>query len=122
MADILIRGMEMPTRCGLCPMFCDDFNDYCSAAQRSIPFDAEKPEWCPLVPLPDGHGRLGDLHALLEQIRDGFEKAEKWMDYVEDDPELRPRAEATVVAFWECGAKVKMAPTIIPAEGETDNA
>lgn len=63
MADILIRGMEMPTRCGLCPMFCDDFNDYCSAAQRSIPFDAEKPEWCPLLPLPEGHGRLADLDA-----------------------------------------------------------
>ena len=64
MADLVIRGMEMPTRCGLCPMFCDDFNDYCSAAQRSIPFDAEKPEWCPLLPLPEGHGRLGDLDAL----------------------------------------------------------
>ena len=39
------------------------------------------------------------------------------IDAVENDPEIRPRAEATVVAFWECGAKVKMAPTIIEAEG-----
>lgn len=100
MADILIRGMEMPTKCGLCPMFCDDFNDYCSAAQRSIPFDAEKPEWCPFVPLPEGHGRLIDAEAYVDYMQNRYDNNEitngDWIDF---------------------RLSLKDQPTIVPAEG-----
>ena len=142
MADILIRGMEMPKDCphcefaaigyaspmsSDCTLYCravDKFKDCSTEILKDKPYEVishynDRPDWCPIVPLPKGHGRLIDADALLEQIRDGFEKAEQWRDAVENDPEIRPRAEATVVAFWECGAKVKMAPTIIEAEGGT---
>lgn len=108
MADILIRGIEMPTKCGLCPMFCDDFNDYCSAAQRSIPFDAEKPDWCPLLSLPEGHGRLIDADALFEVMG---QDTERWLiddiSYIETDDAI---------------SAVYKAPTIVPAEGGTEDA
>lgn len=93
--SVYIPNMEMPTRCGLCPMFCDDFNDYCSAAQRSIPFDAEKPEWCPLVPLPEGHGRLIDADALQEEFKKSHDGKRLML--------------------------IDTAPTIVPAEGSVND-
>ena len=111
MADILIRGMEMPQGNEILVFDMWHGKMYARSTANTGTRRYE------VVSLPKGHGRLIDADALLEQIRDGFEKAEQWRDAVENDPEIRPRAEATVVAFWECGAKVKMAPTIIEAEG-----
>lgn len=111
MPDILIRGMEMPKSGGI--LCINIFPD--GKVTRQLDLSCE--QIATAVPLSDGHGRLVDADVLLEQIRDGFEEAEKWRDAVENDPEIKPRAEATVVSFWECGAKVKTAPTIVPAEG-----
>lgn len=132
MADILIRGMEMPKTCVQCDLkrydqeriWTDNGIELLGAwvCKRTdeIIWNTQRGENCPLDPLPEGHGRLIDGDVLLEQIRDGFDAAEKWVDAVKNDTEIKPRAEATVVAFWECGAKVKTAPTIVPAEGGAD--
>ena len=103
MADILIRGMEMPTVCidngwyGNCPM------DRSWCAQRFAPKDSTNesahkeqwnklPSWCPLRPIPEGHGRRGDLDALMNNIGD--------------------------VPYKGAVRRVLMsAPTIVPAEG-----
>jgi len=66
MADILIRGMEMPKKCDECKvaMFC------LSVSKPTIPMQIwikTRPEWCPLVPLPAGHGRLVDAREVLEK-------------------------------------------------------
>lgn len=87
MADILIRGMEMPKSCGTCKAHFLSGNDYvcCCLTDRTpksvakfhnskIDLDARKksietvqrPEWCPLVELPEGHGRLIDADVLYE--------------------------------------------------------
>ena len=112
MADILIRGMEMPKVCidngwyGNCPM------DRSWCAQRFAPKDSTNesahkdqwnklPSWCPLVPLPEGHGRLGDLDALMPD----FVKA-RWEFFSDGDTFLR---------------LLKNAPTVVPAEGGTDD-
>ena len=96
MADILIRGMEMPTNVDDCPLNTFGF---CNLAQDETHCDCigdSRPEWCPLVPLPEGHGRLGDLDALMKNIGD--------------------------VPYKGAVRRVLMsAPTIVPAEGGTDN-
>lgn len=63
MADILIRGMEMPKTCQICRtakfdriIGCEEL-DRLSIAQRMY----MRSETCPLVPLPEGHGRLIDI-------------------------------------------------------------
>ena len=64
MADILIRGMEMPKTCGDCPLSALRMD--CKLTGRDISHDWMKrkiPDWCPLVPLPEGHGRLIDADA-----------------------------------------------------------
>jgi hypothetical protein len=97
MPDILIRGMEMPTNVLDCPLnsfgICDLAQDetHCDCSQDS------RPEWCPLVPLPEGHGRLVDAREVLE-------KADKasWFDGDVSELGLLLGSEVT---------------TVVPAEG-----
>lgn len=111
MADILIRGMEMPTNVADCPLntfgFCnlahDSNHTYCNGDSR--------PEWCPLVPIPEGHGRLIDADALKK-------RTPMVIDYSAGgfgtDGSIRP---VRGYGDWQ----IDQAPTIVPAEGGTDN-
>ena len=64
--SILIRGMEMPDRCGECAFYIDGacygkgYRDY-----RAI-MDTVKPDDCPLVEIPTPHGRLIDADAIQD--------------------------------------------------------
>jgi len=70
MADIIIRGMEMPKCCALCDLehwdedsYGDEMNHRCAIFYKG--YTAKVRETgrltdCPLVPLPAGHGRLID--------------------------------------------------------------
>lgn len=78
--SILIKGMEMPTSCSVCPMLEGDRMDgLCHAASRWLDddeywtwyvypegdVDDSKPCNCPLVPVPP-HGDLIDADKLVE--------------------------------------------------------
>lgn len=109
MADLVIRGMEMPKNCFLCRFF-REVQDYdgtfgcCLAAKKEINLEINlKFDGCPLVPLPEWHGRLGDLDAL---ISDKSGEATLWCGYEYQDHS---------VVFEE---DIKNAPTIVPAEGD----
>mgnify|MGYP007022360499 CR=1 FL=1 len=65
--SILIKGMEMPTSCYLCP-FCDYVSARCDAVKGN-PYTPTnryevRADWCPLVPVPP-HGRCIDADALV---------------------------------------------------------
>ena len=99
MADILIRGMEMPETCGLCKLCLDDSricNGYCMFFHCRVNM-MERDKNCPLVPLPEGHGRLIDGDALMPD----FVKA-RWAFFSDGDTFLQ---------------LLKHATTIVPAEG-----
>lgn len=67
--DILIKGMEMPSCCGLCPCFHAEHPMYCQAdktIRMTAPY-GKRMEGCPLVALPEHHGRLKDADAMLEK-------------------------------------------------------
>lgn len=109
MADILIRGLDMPDGCHHCRFSYLDEGEtnggepctvlMCSAMNQGTngaEYDGNRPFWCPLVPIPEGHGRLGDLDALMKNIGD--------------------------VPYKGSVKRVLMsAPTIVPAEGGADN-
>ena len=78
--SVLIKGMEMPTSCSVCPMLEGDRMDgLCHAASKWLDddehwtwyvypegdMDVSKPCNCPLVPVPAPHGRLIDADALI---------------------------------------------------------
>ncbi len=103
MADILIRGMEMPKNCLYCHFVSYD-NDRCVVIDKDIPIYGTKPSWCPLVPLPEGHGRLIDADTLIE-------------NHFSDEHRI---ALSPANKLW-MRRIIKGEPTIIEAEGGTDD-
>lgn len=68
MADILIRGMKMPTGCLHCFLFS---GQGCKATNKLFPDwlnVATRPTGCPLVEIPP-HGRLIDADAVSNRLR-----------------------------------------------------
>ena len=107
MADILVRGMEMPKTCQICRtakfdriVGCEEW-DRLSIAQRMY----MRSETCPLVPLPEGHGRLGDLDALDKFLAEREKEAEAEEFYL---------GESWYNTFRQI---LRKRPTIVPAEG-----
>lgn len=98
--SILIRGMEMPTRCFSCPM-CDVENAEvnCAISHGSYIEYREvdpkvaiqgRPSDCPLIEVPP-HGRLIDADALLEVFDEGYNDSTWWFESkVEDAPTVIP--------------------------------
>ena len=72
--SILIKGMEMPKNCQECDLYIEGacyakgYRDY-----RSI-MDTAKPDDCPLVELPEKHGRLVDADKLADLLSKEKEK------------------------------------------------
>lgn len=98
MADILIRGMEIPKYTTKAEFGIDaDGNPLCMVHHR----DGTEPGIYDVVPLPEGHGRLIDADALMPD----FVKA-RWAFFSDGDTFLR---------------LLKNAPTIVPAEGGADD-
>lgn len=67
--SVLIKGMEMPRACQVCPLGHWNKLDKltgCEIVRRYVPKDdiefweKDKPSWCPLVEVPTPHGRLID--------------------------------------------------------------
>ena len=111
MADILIRGLDMPTDVYDCPL--NTFG-YCNLAQDSdhaFCIGDSRPEWCPLVPLPEGHGDLIDKQAFMADIA-GFIECLSNVGVLADGEML----------WGKLMDALANAETIVPAEGGTDNA
>ena len=62
MADILIRGMEMPKSCGI--LCINIFHD----GKVTRQFDLSCEQIATAVPLPEGHGRLVDADAPVRVV------------------------------------------------------
>jgi len=81
--SILIKGVKMPKSCGDCPCQQEEYG-YCQVIEEEARFCdyTSRPEWCPLVALPEHHGRLVDMDALSDVMyREAFETdspLQKW--------------------------------------------
>lgn len=64
--DVLIKGMEMPSCCMFCPISnssgCGMMNPPVLMTTKEML--ADRPDWCPLLPLPNEHGALVDFESL----------------------------------------------------------
>ena len=112
MSDILIRGMEMPFCCLVCPCSgtdnTDDGNEVwvCEAStlRRLTTEDKieRRPEWCPLVEIPP-HGRLIDADANIASLERCLQS---------------PENELAEFSYLYARALLSECPTIIPASEE----
>lgn len=73
--SILIRGMEMPQKCGKCKLYHVEHPMHCMAVEghRTVgaPYGMSRPDWCPLIEIPTPHGRLADLDQIIDGYWDG---------------------------------------------------
>ena len=69
--SVLIKGIEMPEDCFSCPLkeegFCNITNAYAGGIN-------ERNSDCPLVELPETHGRLVDADKLMAIFSDRLER------------------------------------------------
>lgn len=116
--SVIIHGMDMPDGCHHCRFsYLDkgETNDgepcsviMCSAMEQGTnraEYDGNRPSWCPLVPLPEGHGRLIDGTDLYTILDGGFDV---------DLDELPDTKDALL-------CMIQSAETIVPAEGGTED-
>ena len=111
MADIIIKGMGMPKTCQECPLnvsiYTYDGGDETCALNAwdgysEQPKTTRHPD-CPLVPLPEGHGRLIDADRLFEVMG---QDADRWIV-----------DEVSMIETDDVLDAIQNAPTIVPAEG-----
>lgn len=114
--SILIEGIEMPKSCYVCP-FCDYVSARCDAVKGN-PYTQEsryekRDDFCPLIEVPEPHGRLIDadaLHKLFEY---------QWHYLQVLDWNENPTAEAKQSGInWCINTMHDDAPTVIPASEE----
>ena len=64
--SVIIKGMEMPTNCGECPMICE--YDLCCITKGGRTINGRPPH-CPLIEVPK-HGDLIDRDAAKAHFKD----------------------------------------------------
>ena len=93
--SVIVKGMKMPDTCLHCP-FADGEYGWCDVDNSIGMCNDERPDDCPLVALPDTHGRLVDADALIEDV----------------DGDLTDS-----IAEGRAIEKIMEAPTIVESEG-----
>ena len=107
MGECVVR-MEMPGCCWDCPCL-DDYGDYprcrISNEQRgyNFPIHEKRMPGCPITqPLPEWHGRLGDLDRLAKRVDAAR------IDAMQKGSDTNP--------YWLLGDIIAQEKTIVPAE------
>ena len=106
--SVVVKGMKMPENCGKCPFLIEEDIDFdicrqCGAGKSGYIYEKDIdgfPSDCPLIALPDKHGRLGDLDALIIDLMN------RVLEGIQTDD------------WAEIQQTVMEQPTIVEAEGE----
>ncbi len=90
--SILIKGMEMPDGCVVCPFFIENRHDrgddsLCRASRKEVKCG------CPLIPVPP-HGDLIDRKPFVEFIQTHWDSYDQWfVEQLEARPTIIPTEE-----------------------------
>ena len=123
--SILIRGMKMPTTCEECDFchwsnlhqtgICDRCGDEPVCPDYGTDYKRTRARFCPLIKLPEKHGRLVDADALHVL----FENQWHYLQCLNWDE--NPTAEMKQTGInWCINTLHDDAPTIIEAEGDEE--
>lgn len=121
--SVLIKDMQMPKSCKTCALLQDyDGCMYCPFGDRPVFGDIEfvpnhvASDICPLVELPEKHGRLIDADALIDTLEQAIAIMEmmlKQLDLEDDDGCLME-----LKAYRDIRDGIKEIDAVIEAEGE----
>ena len=114
MADLLIKGMEMPKNCAVCPLRVDGLHTFqcMRLLDRAYTYELaeQRQEDCPLVKVPP-HGRLIDADKLLPES--GYDPMMFQPKYGGDH-----RTQYSKLMGYEIFYMVDEAPTVLEANHE----
>lgn len=100
--SVIIKGLEMPKSCAICSFTEFGRNSNCLLFDEWVEAQSDgRPKECPIIELPEKHGRLIDADELLKQFR-----------YGENDTDIDKAWTATI------RRAIKQAPTVIESEGK----
>lgn len=96
--SVLIKGMEMPKNCLWCPL---QYIGICQVTKKDVNSDlGRRADDCPLVELPEKHGRLFDTDEVIKCLE-------------ELEPDCKEKAWAIGLVEWAIAKR-----WCIEAEGE----
>ena len=120
--SVLVKNMKMPKDCPQCLLsswspITDEFlgcfavpgKRYAVLNDKEYAKSTKRPDWCPLVELPEKHGRLIDGDALVTEMTNGIRAGN-----LEDGYEKYQN----INNMDDCVECVKYADVVIEAEGE----
>ena len=121
---ILIKSMKMPFTCLTCDFHkcAGGVGDFCSLTKRRQFRFKNRPKDCPLIEVPEPHGRLIDADALEEDLKRQCEEVFK-IDAVSPDDFWITRDQAYNERLWKTWCEsffeyLKTRETVIPASEE----
>ena len=98
--SVLIKDMKMPISCIECPcslnlFFCKVYSgmpvlDASSLTINDTTINVKRPDWCPLVELPEHHGRLIDVDAACDDFDTVNPKYQYWIDWAKRSLRAQP--------------------------------
>ena len=108
---VYINGMTMPKSCFECDLYGDE-NNFCKVQKEYMPFASLGRDYkdanCPMVEVPEPHGRLIDADALMNIFADRLVKVSE-----------RYGINSEVAGAVSGAMKLlDVQPTVIEAEGE----
>ena len=108
--SVLIKGMKMPEKCGSCDLFHVESPMHCTVVKGhktvGAPYGMTRPDWCPLIEIPEPHGRLIDASYKVD------------MPFYDDEYEEYSVRTVTVEELLMMADNGL--PTVIEAEGSED--
>ena len=111
--SVIVKGMKMPENCEECFFVGRGFPDWCGIPW--IPKDEDeiedtsiRPDWCPLVELPEKHGGLIDGNAFREELDNHY-------PFTKEEQSRHGMAD---IAKGELLYVLNKMPIVIEAEGE----
>lgn len=111
--SVLVKDMKMPEKCGSCDLFHAESPMHCTVVKGhktvGAPYGMPRPEWCPLVELPETHGRLVDVDELSKKM---------YHDAFESDTDLQKWDSGCWIRYKLFENNRDAAQTVIEAEGE----
>lgn len=99
--SVIIKGMEMPKRCGGCPL---------RGVCKERMYVEYRPKDCPLTE-PPPHGRLGDLDKLWDRMYNYSDNEGAKMPFGDNDFMIHKDSACELI---------EDAPTVIEAEGSEE--
>jgi len=116
---ILINGMEIPEHCMDCPFMVSRDNDDCilqsDAANESFETWEQMKAGCPLIELPEPHGRLIDADAFDGVICNQVDLQNQAVDFHYDNCDC-----GFIDGLIFTRSRIRNAPTVIPASEEVE--